>query len=90
MKKHNMIIVERTDEQSPNHPFAKVWIMRCQTDGELVRVNSCDAQIAVVRMMAVSRDFNHESPREEWFLLCMTVPHVRNGHYHLVITRLVR
>ena len=37
-------LVEKTDEPSSTHPFARVWVLRCPM-GHLVRVNSCDAHI---------------------------------------------
>jgi hypothetical protein len=38
------VLVEKTEERSPNHPFAKVWIVRCPRHG-VYRANSCDFHI---------------------------------------------
>jgi len=39
--RHNLVLVEKTKRRSSNHPFALVWIVRCQ-HGEQFGVNSCD------------------------------------------------
>ena len=41
---HKLKILERSDKQSPNHPYAKVWLAECSC-GEIFRINSCDAHI---------------------------------------------
>ena len=38
------VLVQKTNQPSPNHPFAKVWILRCPTHGTY-RANSCDFHI---------------------------------------------
>ena len=38
------VLVQKTKEPSPNHPFAKVWNLRCPTHGRY-RANSCDFHI---------------------------------------------
>lgn len=38
---HGQILIEKTDEQSPNHRMAKVWILQCPAHG-IYRANSCD------------------------------------------------
>jgi hypothetical protein len=42
--KHGQILVETTQQPSPNHAFAKVWILRCPTHGTY-KANSCDLHI---------------------------------------------
>jgi hypothetical protein len=41
---HGQELVEKTEERSPNHAFAKVWIVNCPTQGNY-RANSCDFHI---------------------------------------------
>ncbi|MGI8958430.1 MAG: hypothetical protein ACR2IV_01450 [Bryobacteraceae bacterium] len=38
------VLVQKTNKPSPNHPFAKVWILRCPTHGTY-GANSCDFHI---------------------------------------------
>lgn len=42
--KHGQILVETTDQSSPNHAFAKVWILNCPKHGTY-KANSCDFHI---------------------------------------------
>jgi hypothetical protein len=42
--KNGQILVETTDLSSPNHRFAKVWILRCPKHGTY-KANSCDFHI---------------------------------------------
>lgn len=41
---NGQVLVEKTKDRSPNHPFAKVWIVRCPRHG-IYRANSCDFHI---------------------------------------------
>ena len=41
---HGQILVDKTTEKSPNHRFAKVWVLRCPEHG-LYNANSCDFHI---------------------------------------------
>jgi hypothetical protein len=38
---NGQILLQRTNRQSDNHAFAKVWILRCQR-GHTYETNSCD------------------------------------------------
>ena len=42
--RHGQILIEATKQPSPNHPFAKVWIVCCPTHG-IYKANSCDFHI---------------------------------------------
>ena len=41
---NGQVLVQKTQEPSPNHRFAKVWILRCPKHGPY-RANSCDFHI---------------------------------------------
>ena len=41
---HGQILVEATEQCSPNHAFAKIWILRCPRHGTY-KANSCDFHI---------------------------------------------
>jgi hypothetical protein len=38
-------LIRRTDARSTTHPFATIWVMRCQVCGREYGSNSCDAHI---------------------------------------------
>lgn len=40
----SQVLIEKTQERSPNHRFAKVWILRCPKHGNY-KANSCDFHI---------------------------------------------
>jgi hypothetical protein len=41
---HDQELVAMTGDRSPNHPFARVWILRCPRH-EIYKANSCDFHI---------------------------------------------
>jgi hypothetical protein len=41
---YGQVLVEKTKDRSPNHPFATVWILRCPRHG-IYKANSCDFHI---------------------------------------------
>jgi len=42
--RHGQVLVRKTEDASPNHDYARVWILRCPTHGEY-KANSCDFHI---------------------------------------------
>jgi hypothetical protein len=38
-------LVRKTNDPSTTHPFAKIWVMKCQRCGREYGSNSCDAHI---------------------------------------------
>lgn len=46
INRHGQLLVTKTDEKG-NHPFAKLWILRCTEDdcGAEYGANSCDFHI---------------------------------------------
>jgi hypothetical protein len=40
--KDGIEVVEKTKRKSPNHRYARIWILRC-SKGHVFEVNSCDA-----------------------------------------------
>ena len=40
---HKQLLVRKTDQRG-NHPFARVWVLRCK-DGHEYGANSCDFHV---------------------------------------------
>lgn len=43
--RNQQVLVRRSSQRSSTHPFAKVWIMRCQGCDQEYGCNSCDAHL---------------------------------------------